>query len=68
MSKQKHSESGRHRNERREHDREAREYEENVYTGPAPHISKGARYAGLAVVVIVIIGITVLFMGGVIRW
>jgi hypothetical protein len=66
MSKEKHSESGRHRNERREHDREARVHDEEVYN--EPHESKGVRYFGLAMIVIVIVTLTALFMGGFIRW
>ncbi|MHB8399067.1 MAG: hypothetical protein ACYDCI_09070 [Candidatus Limnocylindrales bacterium] len=60
------SESGRNRNERQEHDRKARAYEET--TGDPYHLSKGARMALGVVAVIVAIALTGLFVGGAIHW
>ena len=59
-------ESGRDRNERQEHDRKTRSYEET--TGNPYHLSKGARMLGGILAVVVVITLTVLFMSGAIRW
>lgn len=55
-------ESGRNRNERKEHDRKTREYE--ATTGNPYHLSKGGRIALVVVIVIVVIALTWLFVGG----
>jgi hypothetical protein len=60
------SESGRNRNERQEHDRKTRSYEET--TGNPYHLSKAARTVVGALAVIVVIALTWLFVSGVIRW
>ena len=66
MGDKQHSESGRHRGQRRKHDRQTREYEERVYTGW--HLSKDVRVGVGAIVAVVIIGLTGMFMLGMIRW
>ena len=60
------SESGRNRNERQEHDRKTRSYEET--TGNPYHLSKAARTVVGVLGVIVVIALTWLFVSGVIRW
>lgn len=60
------SESGRDRNERQEHDRKSRLYEET--TGNPYHLSKGARAVVGVLAVMVVITVTALFVGGVIHW
>jgi len=60
------SESGRDRNERQEHDRKARSYEET--TGNPYHLSKAARMVVGALAVLVAVALTWLFVGGFIRW
>jgi hypothetical protein len=60
------SESGRNRNERQEHDRKTRSYEET--TGNPYHLSKAARTVVGVLAVIVVIALTWLFVSGVIRW
>lgn len=60
------SESGRNRNERQEHDRKSRAYEET--TGNPYHLSKGARMVVGVLVLIVVIALTGLFVGGFIHW
>jgi hypothetical protein len=59
-------ESGRNRNERQEHDRKSRSYEET--TGNPYHLSKGVRTVVGILVVLVVIALTGLFVGGFIRW
>jgi hypothetical protein len=59
-------ESGRTKNERREHDRKTRLYEET--TGNPYHLSKGARMLGGLLAVVVVITLTALFFSGAIRW
>ncbi len=56
-----HDESGRNRNERKEHDRKTRDYE--ATTGNPYHLSKRGRIALFVVVVIVVIALTWLFVG-----
>ena len=56
------SESGRNRNERQEHDRKTREYEDT--TGNPYHLSKGARTVVGVVIVVVLIALTALFVSG----
>ena len=63
--KHRHSESGRTRNQRREHDRKARAHESDVYAG-GESSSKNLVLVGGAIVVVG--AITVLFVAGVIRW
>jgi hypothetical protein len=59
-------ESGRNRNERQEHDRKTRSYEET--TGNPYHLSKGARMLAGVLAVIVVIAVTLLFLSGAIHW
>ena len=59
-------ESGRNRDERQEHDRKTRSYEET--TGNPYHLSKGARMLGGLLAVIVVITVTLLFLSGAVRW
>lgn len=59
-------ESGRDRNERHEHDRRTRSYEET--TGNPYHLSKGARLLGGLLAVVVVFALTGLFVGGFIHW
>jgi hypothetical protein len=66
MAKENHSESGRHRGERREHDREERAYEEQTVT--AWHQSPTVRVVGIVLVVLVSVAMTALFVGGLIKW
>ena len=53
------SESGRDRNERREHDRK---------TGNPYHLSQGVRMIGGLVAVIMVIALTGLFVSGMLHW
>jgi hypothetical protein len=59
-------ESGRNKNERKEHDRKARSYE--VTTSNPYHLSKGGRVAVGVLTVIVAIALTWLFVGGSVHW
>ena len=56
------SESGRDRNERKDHDRKSRDYEDS--TSNPYHLSKGGRLLFGIVAVIVIIAVTALFFRG----
>ncbi len=60
------SESGRNKNERQEHDRKTRAYEET--TGNPYHLSKAVRGAGGVLVLTMAIALTALFLSGVIHW
>lgn len=60
------NESGRNRNERSEHDRTSRLYEET--TGNPYHLSRGVRTGVGVLVLVVAIAVTALFVGGLIRW
>lgn len=60
------SESGRDRNERQEHDRKTRSYEET--TGNPYHLSRAARMLVGALALVVVITLTALFLSGAIRW
>ena len=60
------SESGRNRNERQEHDRKARAYEET--TGNPYHLSKVTRRVGGVLALIMVIALTVLFLSGAFHW
>ena len=67
MAKQKHSESGRRRGERKQHD--AAVHRQQTETMGRPwHASNPVRITAMVVMVVVIVGITALFVGGVIRW
>jgi hypothetical protein len=59
-------ESGRNRNERQEHDRKMRSYEET--TGNPYHLSRGARMLGGILALVVVVALTGLFVSGAIRW
>jgi hypothetical protein len=59
-------ESGRNRNERQEHDRKTRSYEET--TGNPYHLSRAARIVVGALALVVVVTLTALFMSGAIRW
>jgi len=56
------SESGRDRNERRDHDRKSRDYEDS--TSNPYHLSKGARTVVGIIALVVIIAVTALFFRG----
>ena len=64
--KHRHSESGRSRNERREHDRQVRAQEASL--GRPWHASPAIRYAFIVLAFVVVLSITLLFVGGVIKW
>ncbi len=59
-------ESGRNRNERQEHDRKSRSYEEA--TGNPYHLSSAARMALGVLAVVVVLALTGLFVSGAIHW
>ena len=59
-------EGGRNRNDRQEHDRKTRTYEET--TGNPYHLSRPARMVVGVVSVIVVITLTALFISGAIHW
>jgi hypothetical protein len=59
------SESGRNRNERKEHDRKARFYE--ATTSNPYHLSTAGRVLVGVIIVVVVIALTWLFVGGVRR-
>jgi hypothetical protein len=59
-------ESGRNRNERQEHDRKTRSFEET--TGNPSHLSRAARTAAGVLTLIMVIALTWLFVSGSIRW
>jgi hypothetical protein len=64
--KQRHSESGRRRSERRAHDQHARAAEATL--GRPWHASPAVRYGFIVLAVVVVFSITALFVGGVIHW
>lgn len=66
MSTKHHTEKSRSHNARREHDRQVRQHE--AQTGNAWHQSKNARIGMGAIAVVVVASLTLLFVGGVIRW
>ena len=66
MAKKRRGESGRSRNQRRQHDARERTYEQ--HTEMAWHESKPLRYAMVAIVVIAILALTGLFVAGVIKF
>ena len=60
------SESGRNRNERQEHDRDARAYE--ATTGNPYHLSGVVRGAAAVLAVIMVVALTGLFVSGAFHW
>jgi len=60
------NESGRTRNERRDHDREARTYEAS--TGNPYHLPRVVRGAAVVLVLIVVVALTALFASGAFHW
>lgn len=60
------NEGGRSKNERREHDRKTRSYEETA--GNPYHLSRAVRMVGGVISVILVIALTGLFVGGFIHW
>ncbi len=66
MSKKHHTESSKSHNSRREHDRKERQYEET--TGNPWHESKNARIGMGVIAVIAVVSLSLLFIGGYIRW
>ena len=66
MADENESESGRNRNERQEHDRKTRAYEET--TGNPYHLSKAARVAGGVLALAMVVALTGLFVSGAIHW
>lgn len=51
---------------RRDHDRKTRAHEEDVYAGGG--LSKNVRYALIGVAGFMVVSLTVLFIGGFIKW
>jgi hypothetical protein len=66
MADENESESGRNRNERQEHDRKTRAYEET--TGNPYHLSRAARGAGGVLALAMVVALTGLFVSGAIHW
>lgn len=66
MSTKHHTEKSQSHNARREHDRQARERE--AQTSNPWHQSNNARIGMGAIAVVVVASLTLLFVGGVIRW
>ena len=66
MSKKQHGESGRHRGERRKHDAAVRHHDQDVYAEPAQ--PNWVRYALYALIGVVAVSFTLLFVGGFIKW
>ena len=64
--KHRHSESGRHRNERRAHDRAVRAQTADM--GRPWHASPAIRVAFIVLAFVVVLSITIVFMSGLIRW
>ncbi len=60
-----HTESSPSHEPRREHDRKTREHVDDVYVGG---VSKNMRYALIGVAAIMVVTLTVLFIGGFIKW
>lgn len=61
-----HTESSPSHSARREHDRKTRAHNEDVYASGG--VSKNVRYGLIAVAAIMVVTLTVLFIGGFIRW
>ncbi len=68
MSKQQYSESGRHRDERRQHDAAARHAAEQTTEPYNWGLSRRAMTVMGAIAVILIVSLTFLFVAGYIRW
>jgi hypothetical protein len=66
VSNKHHSESSTSHNARKKHDQQARHYEET--TGNPWHQSNTARIGMSVIAVIAVVSLTLLFVGGVIRW
>jgi hypothetical protein len=66
LSNKHHTESSHSHNARKEHDREVRAREEE--TSNPWHQSKNARIGMGVVAIIIVVSLTLLFVGGVIRW
>ena len=64
--KHRRSESGRHRNERRAHDRAVRAQTADM--GRPWHASPAIRVAFIVLAFVVVLSITILFISGLIRW
>lgn len=64
--KHRHSESGRTRSQRREHDQQVRAHEADL--GRPWHASPAVRYAFIVLAFVVVLTLTLLFVGGVIKW
>lgn len=64
--KQHHSEAGRTRGERRKHDAAVKHHEENVYSEPSQ--PKWVLYTLYVVIGVVVVSLTLLFVGGFIKW
>lgn len=65
-NKRQHSESGRSRNERKQHDQREKAYEE--HTEMAWHQNTGARVGMVVLAVVAIAGLTGMFVAGLIKW
>ena len=69
MSNKHHTESSHsHDQKRKAHDRQMREYEQHTSQSNPWHQSKNARIGMAVVAVIAVVSISLLFIGGVIRW
>ncbi len=66
MAKQHHSESGRSKAARRQHDKRAKAYES--HTEQAWHQSPTVRIVMVVLVVVAIAGLTGMFVAGLIKW
>lgn len=65
-NKQKHSESGRSKSQRKQHDQREKQYEQT--TGMQWQKNKVVLYGMVALVVVAVIGLTGMFMAGMIKW
>lgn len=61
-----HSESSPSHDSRKEHDRKAREHDQDVYAGGG--VSKNMQVALVVVAALVVVTLTVMFLGGFINW
>ncbi len=66
LSNKHHSESSKSHNARKKHDQEVRQHAQT--TGNPWHESKGARIGMAAIAIIAVVSLTLLFVGGVIKW
>jgi hypothetical protein len=71
-TKKKHqTESNRSHNARREHDRQARAHNADVYatsSGSGGGVSRNVRWVMAGIAVLVVVSLTVMFMAGWIEW